>query len=203
MGIRTFLAVELDEAVRARLAEAAAGAEAGRARVRLVAPENIHVTLNFLGDVEDAQVPAVCRTAERLAAAAEPFEFAVRGLRAVPPRGPVLRMLWAGVDDLSGGLGRLQARLEAALAEMGFAPDRRPFRPHLTLARFKSPRGRRAPTPGADAIRATFAARREQAFGTVAAEAVTVFSSELSPAGPTYAPLARAGIGARSGREHG
>jgi len=200
MGIRTFLAVELDEATRARLAEAAAGVDTRRARVRLVSAENLHVTLNFLGDVADPQVPAVCEAARRVAAAAEPFQFAVRGLLAVPPRGATLRMLWAGVDDSSGGMAALQAALTAALAELGFGPDRRPFRPHLTLARFKSPPGQRGATADAGAIRAAVADRADEPFGAVAAEAVTVFSSTLGPGGPTYAPLDRCPLGTA---EHG
>ena len=136
MGLRTFLAIDVDAETRERLASVAAALRGGGAKVRPVAAENIHVTLNFLGDVADEALADVCRAAADVAAANEPFTFAVRGVQCMPPRGRV-RIVWADVDDADGRLTDLQGQLTGAMSTLGFRPDAREYHPHLTIARVK------------------------------------------------------------------
>lgn len=161
------------------------------ARVRWVATENLHLTVKFLGDVDDRVLADVCAAAEQAAAQVEPFEFVVAGLSAVPPQG-LLRMIWAGVTEPSGRLQRLNELLEAAYAEMGFRVENRAFRPHLTLGRVKG-------SGGNDRIRAAAAEYAQSDFGTQGADRLIVFSSELGPGGPAYTPLAEAPLGGGPG----
>ena len=187
MALRTFIAMDIDDATRRRLAAVAARAETGPARINWVAAANLHVTIKFLGDVDDSAVRDVCDAAADAAGGVEPFDFEVLGLLAVPPRGR-LRMVWADVADPTGRLADLAARLEDELAELGYPRERRPFRPHVTLARIRSARD-------PDRLRAAVAPWADEAFGTPRAEALTVYASELTPRGPLYTPLARPALG--------
>lgn len=187
MALRTFIAVDIDEETRRRVAAVAARIETAPAKVNWVAAPQLHVTVKFLGDVDEAVIPVVCEAAAETARRIEPFDFEVRGLLAVPPRGR-LRMFWAGVEDPTGRMGELAAGLEDALGELGFPRERRRFRPHITVARVRSVRDR-------ERLRAAVAPWREEPFGTPRADALTVYSSELTPQGPVYAPLARPALG--------
>lgn len=145
-GPRLFVAVPIPaEAVRAVSAlvegvRAADGAaivgpiRRGSNDVRWVRLDGLHVTLRFLGPTPDEKVDAVGRAVRTVAAASAPFDVRLAGAGAFPtPDRP--RALWLGVDDGATDLGDLAARLDAELAPMGWPPDERPFRAHLTLAR--------------------------------------------------------------------
>lgn len=183
MGIRTFLAVETDEAVRRRLARAGEEIDDPAAKIRWVSAENLHVTLKFLGEVAEGDVAQVCGVSEGAAAEIEAFDFRVAGVRCIPPSGR-LQMIWAAAVDATGRMAALQSLLESRLARLGFREERRAFRPHITMARIKQCR-----SPGA--IREAASAFAETDFGTVHCDELVVFSSKLSPGGPIYAPLAR------------
>jgi 2'-5' RNA ligase len=140
-GWRVFCAVDLPEEVRSLAAGHAASLRRDHpeARASWERPEKLHVTLKFLGEVEPARVADLSRAAGRAASVAGPFELAVGGAGAFPPRGAP-RVLWLGVTDTTGGLARLQACLEDECAALGFAREKRPFSPHLTIARLRDPR---------------------------------------------------------------
>ena len=188
MDIRTFLALELCEGTRSRLAAAQERLASAGARVRWVDRRNLHLTVKFLGGVEDRALGEVCAVADRVAGGVEPFEFAVRGLTAVPKAG-ALRMIWAGIDEPTGRLGRLNELLEQSFAALGFKEEKRAFRPHLTLGRVKGPRG-------VDELRAAAGAYADTGFGRQRADELVVFSSELTADGPIYTALSRSPLGA-------
>ena len=176
--MRTFIAVELDEAIRERLAAAQERLRGAGPKVKWVRPERMHLTLKFLGEIDPETVDAV---ADAMVAAVEgvaPFEFAVAGIGAFPPRGAP-RVVWAGVDDAAGGLTRLHKGLERELRKLGFPREKRAFRPHLTLGRVKERRG-------SERLRAQMAADAGAAFGLQRVEELVLFESVLSPQGPTY-----------------
>ena len=192
MPLRTFLAIDVDDAARERLASVAAALQGGGAKVRPVAAENIHVTLNFLGDVADEALADVCRAVAAVAAAGQPFTFAVRGVRCMPPRGRV-RILWADVDDADGRLAELQGELAGAMSALGFRPDEREYHPHLTIARVKYVSDPRA-------LRGAAGPYADEEFGLQRAERVTTYTSLLTPQGPVYTAAAKAVLGGQ-GRE--
>ena len=185
MSFRTFLALDLEAKTRRKLAASAADLSACGARIRTVAPDNLHVTLNFLGDVDDDQLAEICNVAADVAAGVKAFDFAIHGISCIPPHGSV-RMIWAGVDDPSGRLVELQQGLTAALEELGFPPDRRGFNPHLTLARVKGSAGE---------LRAAAEAQRDEYFGSQHADEVVTYVSRLTPGGPIYTPAGRGPLG--------
>lgn len=187
MAIRTFLAVALADETRRALAELARQADVGSVKARWTDPENLHVTVKFLGDVPEADVLDVCDAAAEAACRVEPFDFSVRGAACVPPAGRKLRMVWADVDD-GGAMAELARAVEAEMGELGFPPERRPFRAHITMARIRFARD---PQPLRDAV-GRFA---EAEFGSQRAEELVVFQSELTRSGPIYTPMARCPLG--------
>ena len=187
MAHRTFLALPLDEGVVARLVEAQQTLTAAGGHVRWVGPENLHLTVKFLGDVDDRDIVEVCRLAGEVAAEVEPFDFLVRGLSAVPADGQ-LRMIWAGIDEPTGRLAKLNELAEHAFVELGFKMEIRSFKPHMTLGRVKGGENVRE-------LRAAAAELADEEFGLQPADELIVFSSELTGDGPVYSPLATVAVG--------
>jgi 2'-5' RNA ligase len=133
--LRLFVACELPADVK----DALAGIQrdlrrAGGDGLRFVRPEGVHVTLKFLGNVEEGRVDAIVRA---LAGAIEPFELEVRPAGLGGFGGSGLRVVWVGLQGDVAGLAALARRVEEALGPLGFAPEGRPFAAHLTLARVR------------------------------------------------------------------
>src|SRR5439155_10607209 len=139
-GIRSFLAVLLPDAVRARIDAAAAEVRRQAPRVSWVRAENLHVTIRFLGSVDEATLGRAREALEAATAPAAPFTLALGGFGGFPsPRAP--RVIWVGVTRGSEALAELHAGLERALAARGIPPESRGFHPHVTLGRARDPRG--------------------------------------------------------------
>lgn len=180
--MRLFIAVGLDEVIRQNLSKAQERLRSARCSVKWVQPELMHITLRFLGEVEEQRIPQLQEVMAAAASGIAPFGLAVVGLGAFPERGAP-RVLWAGVRD-NGSLATLNHRLEEGLRRLGFAPEERPFSPHLTIGRVKDPRG-------ANALRGPLAAEGASEFGSCTISELVLMQSVLSPAGPTYTPLHR------------
>jgi 2'-5' RNA ligase len=135
---RTFIALDLSEAARAALRGELRRLAQALPDVRFVDPASLHLTLAFLGELDDETLAAVIALAGEVARHAAPFELALAGLGVFgPPAAP--RVIWAGVGGETRPLLALQRRLAAALEAEGFPHEQRPFAPHLTLARLKRP----------------------------------------------------------------
>lgn len=188
--MRLFLAVELDEAVRhaaARVAEElsrALGSE-GRGPVAWVRPENMHLTVRFLGETPEARVAAL-RSVLAPPLATPPFELRFAGLGTFPPRGPA-RVIWLGIASGHDRLAAVHREVEDRLAAAGIEREERPFRAHLTLGRVRTRLGPRAAAVISETAVADLPA-------SVARE-VTLVESRLSPHGALYSALCRTGLG--------
>ncbi len=135
--LRLFVAVEVPEPVRAALAEAVAPVRERFPKARWVPLENQHVTVKFLGSTYPRLVEWVIATVAEVASCLEPSETRVTDL-GVFPNARRARVLWAGLDEPGSAVTRLAAGLDEALARE-FEPEKRPFTPHLTVARFDPP----------------------------------------------------------------
>ena len=185
---RTFVAVDVSEPVRRRVAELVSALGDGVDGVKWVAAENLHFTLQFLGDVDDAALGDICTKVGRAAADAKPFEIRVAGAGAFPrPARP--RTLWLGVSDGAQAMIALQATITAALAGTDAHLDRRPFSPHLTIGRVRGRYQPGGPLVGRIADHSDFD------VGALAVDDVVVYSSELQRGGPVYQVLSRARLG--------
>jgi 2'-5' RNA ligase len=184
--MRLFVAMDLpDEARRAIAAEqkriAAALANSGDS-LKLVKPEQMHLTLLFLGEVQEARVSAVV-AAMNTAVDVTAFEIAFGGAGVFPPRGAP-RALWIGVTAGAAALTHLQSAIVERIRSLAIALDDRPFHAHLTLARWRESRS-------SDRANALAAAPRGE-IARVRVDRATLYHSRLSSAGPTYTPLAHA-----------
>src|SRR5439155_419839 len=140
--VRCFVALDLPDDVRAALerTQASLRREAPRADLRWVAPAGLHVTLKFLGEVPEAALAPVADAVRTTAAAHAGITLALAGLGGFPSLARP-RVLWAGIPTGVAEVGRLAAALERVLEPLGFPPESRPFRSHVTIARVRSPRG--------------------------------------------------------------
>jgi len=189
--MRLFIAADLPDAVRAALAAehrriGAALGGSGSA-LRWVKPEHAHLTLVFIGNVDDARVPAV---SDAIAADvdAPSFDAAFEGIGVFPPRGAP-RVLWIGVGAGARELGDLQRAMASRIAALGLPLEDRAFHPHLTLARWRESRT-------SDRDRA-LAAAPHGVIARARIDGATLYQSRLSPAGPAYTALARANLTGR------
>jgi 2'-5' RNA ligase len=142
---RTFIAIELTDKLRAELVRQLDRLRHAAPEVRWVEPANLHLTLAFLGELDDERLAAATDAAEAAAAQGQPFRLATAGLGYFgAPHAP--RVIWAGIGGESARLAQLHAALAEALDQRGFPREERPFAPHVTLARVKQPLP--APTVG-------------------------------------------------------
>jgi len=186
--LRTFIAVAIDKTIRDRAVALQEALGRAGADVKWVEPENLHVTLLFLGEVEDRALPAVCRVVADVTAEIAPFEMSIAGAGCFPnPRRP--RTLWVGIGDGLQALVALHDALEPPLLDLGcYRREERSYTPHLTLGRVKG-------ETGADQLASALARRADWQGGHVRVTEVLIMSSELRPAGPTYTILGRGKLG--------
>ncbi|MDQ3263669.1 MAG: RNA 2',3'-cyclic phosphodiesterase [Myxococcota bacterium] len=187
--MRTFIGVELGQALRSRL-EPALGRLARLApQARWVRPDSLHLTLAFLGEVPDATVPRIGEGLLKVAALHPTLELGVRGSGIFGPLDSP-KVLWTGLSGAVEGLENLQRAVVVELSPLGLAPDHQQFVPHITLARAKSPRG----DPGLERCADTL---RDADFGALRVEEVILFASQTDKQGMRYHPLASAVLGRR------
>ena len=136
--IRAFIAVDVPPEVKNHLSSVSAALGSLDLDARLAPVPSIHLTLRFLGNVEENRVPRIGDAIRRCARRVPPFPLEIRNLGAFPSRKRP-RILWAGVAG-EGGLERLHRLLELELQKLGFDREKKKFRPHLTLLRLKSSR---------------------------------------------------------------
>ncbi len=188
--LRSFVAVPLPEPVRANVAAAAGELARVLPGVRWSRKiENLHVTVKFLGSVDEVKLAAFGDALGRSLGTVPRFGIEVRGMGAFPsPRRA--NVLWAGVADPGGWFGAVAAVVEETAARLGVGErDKRPFRAHVTVGRCKQ---------GVDA-RAALAPFEGQAFGAASVEEALIFESRLGSgpesAGSTYVLRHRAALG--------
>ena len=148
-----------------------------------MAAENFHITLKFLGGVDDARIGAFTDALRAAVEGERAFDLEIVGLGAFPSATRP-RVLWAGVAAGLESLTSIAGRVDRAMETQGFAFEERPFSPHVTLGRVREPR--RAP-----ALSDALTAGATQRFGHVAIDSIALMRSDLSPRGARYTELAR------------
>lgn len=140
----------------------------------------LHVTLKFLGDVEDALAESIGKAIEGSCQGISPFQVEIKGSGAFPPKGAA-RVVWAGLEGAEP-MATIAARLERSLEPLGFAPEGRGFKPHLTLARVKD-------ASASNQARAIAMDYMAMAFGSKMVTEVLLKRSVLRPQGPEYSTM--------------
>lgn len=179
--LRAFIALDLNEEVRAALDGLQQKVRESDARVGWVAPDRIHLTLVFLGDMFAVQVNGLASALDAVAARSGPFAFEVAGVGVFgPPASP--RIVWAGVEESTGALHALQAGVVQVVTALGFRVETRPFHPHLTLGRVRERRGAADLTSRLESFRTL-------RCGRVEVRRLLLMRSLLSPQGAEYRVL--------------
>ena len=179
--IRSFLAIELPEPILRKIEEVEADLKSARADVRWVNPEKIHLTLKFFGNIEESRIDSIFKSIEEPVRNTLQFSLKVQGVGAFPSmKSP--RVIWMGLVNGSQILTSLQKEIETELEKVGFQAEDRPFRPHLTLGRVKSSRGK-------DDLVGRMEKHKEGEFGDFQVDLVILFKSDLKPSGPIYTAL--------------
>ena len=182
--IRTFVAIELSTDMVDSVERVIDECELASDRYRWSERDQLHLTLNFLGDVQDREIPMVCKRLKAVAEQHAGFDFELKGLEAFP-RIDRPRVVWAGLGDGEAELESLQADLEQELRELRFYPDKLKFKAHLTLGKLRRDR---SPDP---AMATWIEDGAQLRMGRGFVKEVVVFSSFMDRLGPTYTPMAR------------
>ncbi len=181
--IRTFIAVELSEEVRAALLDEVARLKPHFPRINWVKPDNLHLTIQFLGNLQPDDLPGIFEAAQEAAAISAPFSLTVAGAGAFPDADHP-RVIYAGCTEGEEAAVTLAGHVSEFLAPIGFPPDARRYRPHFTLGRIKQP----ADALGIGDFLPELAARH---FGMIEVEELVVFMSELKKQGARHTPMQR------------
>jgi 2'-5' RNA ligase len=182
--MRLFIAIELDDHARHSIAEEQTRLKAGlpddrdRSGLRWIRPEDMHLTLAFLGEVDDGRSRVILEMMRR-PIQGDPFAVVFGGLGVFPPGG-VPRVLWLRLMNGVRQVMDVQRQVADRVAHSGITLEARPFQPHLTLARW---RGRR------ESARRLLAAVRSDRVTRLDVEEVALIHSRLSRAGPAYTAL--------------
>ena len=178
--IRTFFSFDIeDQTIVRRLSEAQGMLVNTGADLKQVKPQNIHLTVRFLGDISPAMVDAIYEEMKQVSFAS--FTIELRGLGAFPKLS-YPRVVWAGIRKGADELTDVFEQLEPRLRGLGFKPDNKGFSPHLTIARVRTGRNK------AQLIK-LIQELEDYEFGAVKAEFLRLKKSDLTPQGPIYTTL--------------
>lgn len=185
--IRSFVAIELPDPAQ----DALRGVSERLRRkvpydsVRWSRVSGIHLTIKFLGDVSEADLPKIKTALAQVGQRHGPFRFTIGGVGCFPNvKRP--RVVWVGIEEVTGSLAALQRDVEKSLAALGFQPEKRAFHPHLTLGRTKRNVGSRDRGRLGEVI----ATAGIGELGQVQVRSFVLMRSDLRPDGAVYTPLA-------------
>lgn len=182
--LRTFIAVELSPRVISRAGALIDELRVVGAEINWVRPQQMHLTLKFLGDVADTEAPDICRVINQVAADFEPFEVVCRGAGAFPNVNDP-RTLWIGIQDGAEELKELQAAIDDALhVKLGYGKERRGFHPHLTIGRVKH-----VPPEKREQLAELLEQQADFDADLAIVDEVVTFASFLGRGGPRHDPI--------------
>ena len=182
--MRCFIAIDINDKIRRALSDLqqqlAGGVDIKKSDVKWVNPENIHLTLKFLGEIKDEKAVEVCNIVENVVGRHRSFELDIESVGYFGSK--AARVLWVGTGEGSDELKRLQEDLEKQFVSAGWPEETREFTGHLTLCRIrKSAAGVKLAQMSED--------YKDLKLGTISADSVSVYQSQLKPTGPVYTVL--------------
>lgn len=180
--IRTFIAIDTPPEVKEKLAEIQEKLAETGAEVRWESKEKFHLTLKFLGGVEETKLKSLTDHLKERLKKFSPFNISYLDLGCFPSVNRP-RVVWIGVENEDGSLGKIQEVIEEVTAGLGFDREERPFHAHITLGRVKGPRNQ-------EALIAELAHLSIAAHPTLVEE-ILCKKSELRPTGSVYTVLER------------
>ena len=179
--MRTFIAIEISAEIRAALTRIESHLKYSGADVKWVSPENIHLTLKFLGEITEEKYEEVKVSLDEVAKTVAPFEISLKNIGAFPNI-DFPRVLWVGLDKGAKESTELAKRVDNALSKIGFEKEARAFAAHLTIGRVRSSKNKPALTEN-------IAKHPVEIAKSHIASSVILFHSELTPNGSIYTKL--------------
>jgi 2'-5' RNA ligase len=181
--LRAFLAIELSPEVLDAARRVIDRLRSCPAGIKWVAPDHMHLTLQFLGEIAQTDLPEICLAVNRACQEIAPFDVRLRGAGAFPNPHRA-RTIWLGVGDGADKLTALYAAIQKPLSALGFREEQRRYVPHLTLGRVRD-------QVGSSELASRLAALGDFEGGATDVSEVVLFSSDLRPDGPVYEALNR------------
>jgi len=179
--IRSFIAIPLSAEIIFRIDKTQKELKILPADVKWVNPKSIHLTLKFLGGIEEGDIEKIAQGIQNGIRGFKSWSGAVKNMGAFPSlKSP--RVVWIGIEDQGGQLITLQNHVEKEMSKLGFEEEKRTFSPHLTLGRVRSPKGK-------NELVKYLLDERERLFGEIKVDQVILFKSELRPSGAVYTAL--------------
>lgn len=182
--MRCFIAIDIDKKIRSALGDLQRqlrdGVNVKKGDINWVNPDNIHLTLKFLGEIKDEKVVEVCNIVKAVADRHKSFELDIESVGHFGGRSP--KVLWVGTGKGGENLLELQKDIEESLALAGWPEEAREFAGHLTLCRIRNM------VAGAKLAQVS-EDYKDFKLGTMSADSVSVYQSQLEPAGPVYTLL--------------
>lgn len=170
--VRIFVAIDLPDYIRGRLAEVQWFLKSSEAKLRIVSPENIHITLKFIGDVDEGILKRIEEAISLIDL--QQFEITIRNVTGNPPNKP--KVVWCNIDDM-GFCGKLHSQINDLLMPIGIEKDARKYKPHATLARVSRFH---------KSLNEKIAELSFESFGNFDASAIVLKKSTLTPYGSIY-----------------
>ena len=178
--MRLFIALPLTQPVKERLGQLILLLSEKGGSVKWVAPENIHLTVRFLGDTDDRLVPVISENIDAVASQFQTFETMIDRLGGFPSVGRP-RVIWAGIENPPEKLSQLAIQMEHRVRKLRFEPEKKTFRSHLTLGRVRRPEG-------LDQLVGYLSDHRLEPI-PILLDRLCLFKSTLTPSGPIYERL--------------
>lgn len=181
--IRTFTSIELSYELKQALSKIIDVCKQTQADVKWVKPENIHITLKFLGGITEEQIELVKKQLSNIAMAINSFYMELRGAGTFPEK-RIPRIIWIGIDKGKEDLIKCVDLIEKSLCKIGFKKEDRIFTPHITIGRVRSPKN-------VPLLKNKLNEYENISFGNCLAKEMTLMKSELSREGSTYTAIAK------------
>ena len=188
--VRSFIAIKLPDELKAGLSQLQARLKAGESPgVKWVDTGSIHLTLKFLGNVAIDRTGEITRAMEAAAQGISPFELKVKELGVFPNLRRV-QVVWVGISGEVDKLSQLQQQIESNLARLGFAPESRPFTPHLTLARLRN----QTSLDERQSLGQLIANTKFEKTYTIEVDTISLMRSQLTREGAIYSQISSVGL---------
>jgi 2'-5' RNA ligase len=181
MNLRCFIAIDIPDPIREEIGAFIHTLKKYDADVKWVPPENLHLTLKFLGSTSETLLPGLLDSLSAVVVPYKPFCIRIEDTGFFPGRKNP-RICWIGMEENTGMLKSIHADVENAAKRLGFSSEDREFNPHLTIGRVRSRRGMIA-------VMNELADCKGRVFGSVMVERIKIMKSELKPKGAEYTCL--------------
>jgi 2'-5' RNA ligase len=181
--MRAFIAIELSDEMRSGLAQVQSHLKYSGADVKWVEEDNIHLTLKFLGDIDEKKCAQIKNILDEISAAIKPFEINIKDIGAFP-KIEFPRVIWAGLDKGAKESSEIAKKLDEGLSKIGFEKESRPFVAHVTIGRVRSAKNKATLKEKIETLGGLGVRNKGKIVNSIA-----LFQSTLTPSGSIYAKL--------------